>query len=616
MINYKNNVQRYTAASAALSNILKKTSGFRLGIFICSLVVILVLANERLIQPLIIVTPVCVLAFVLIVRRYFKLSIQKNHADFLTQINENEILRQENKLSDFHSGQTFPNRDHSYTSDFDIFGKHSLFQLINRTTTESGSAMLAQWLSEPASREEISERQEAIRELIPKLYWRQDFQASGMQFENKKSAYNKLLIWVKKPAKLLSDQYKYLLVSVLLSILSTSAVVYFVYGLLSTVSFSIYYIIPLVISLFVNRRVLKRIRPIAEEIIDSTHVNIKTLGGYQALIRKIEGEEFNSPLLNHLRSTFSQHGYSASIEINGLLRIMEIFQMKGTKGSIGKNDFYGIFNSLWFFDVYLIIMTEKWKQRNRPFLISWASAVSEFEVLSSLAGFAYSNQTFTFPEITMEPYIIDFKELGHPLISSERRVCNDFNLNGRGEIALITGSNMAGKSTFLRSVGVNLVLALMGAPCCASSGRVSHLKIFTSMRTQDNLEEGISSFYAELKRIEQLLHLVTSGEPVFFLLDEMFKGTNSQDRYAGGASLIKQLSELNAFGIISTHDLELAKLTANQKTVTNFSFNSEIKHGQIIFDYALTQGICKDFNARELMKKSGIKILPYAEENS
>ncbi|MCF0056321.1 MutS-related protein [Dyadobacter sp. CY356] len=606
---YINNIQRYKTKSAALSTELKGVSTWRLGVFLLSVIIILILANEKLIVPLLLVVPVCILAFVLIVKRYSKLSLEKQHVDFLLEINEDELLRQENGLSGFPSGQMFVNRNHPFVSDFDIFGTHSLFQLINRTTTEFGQSLLARWLGEPASRDEILERQKAVKELTPKIDWRQDFQASGMRFNNEKSAFNKLLTWIEKPAKLLPHQFKYLVISILLSILSTSAAAYFLYGLLSEVTFSFYYILPLVISLFINRRILKTTRHISEEIIDSTHANIKTLGGYQALIDRIETEEFDSVLLQRLRSVFNQNSYSASKEINGLRTILEIFQTKGTKGSIGKNDFYGIFNSLWFFDFYLIIMTEKWKKKNRPFLISWASAVSEFEVLSSLAGFACSNDTFTFPEIVAEPYVIDFKELSHPLILNGKRVYNDFAFHGRGEIALITGSNMAGKSTFLRSVGINLVLAFMGAPCCARSGRVSHLKIFTSMRTQDNLEEGISSFYAELKRIEQLLKLVESGEPVFFLLDEMFKGTNSQDRYAGGASLIKQLAGLNAFGIISTHDLELAKLTANQKNITNYSFNSEINDDEIIFNYRLTKGICTDFNARALMKRSGIKII-------
>jgi DNA mismatch repair ATPase MutS len=167
---------------------------------------------------------------------------------------------------------------------------------------------------------------------------------------------------------------------------------------------------------------------------------------------------------------------------------------------------------------------------------------------------------------------------------------------------------MAGKSTFLRTVGINLVLAFTGAPCCASHARVSLLHIFTSMRTQDNLEESVSSFYAELQRIEQLLRLVGEGQPIFFLLDEMFKGTNSQDRFRGGVSLIRQLGELNAFGMISTHDLDLAKLTKDF-AIENFSFNSVISDGQISFDYRLTPGICTDFNASELMKRSGIRIL-------
>jgi DNA mismatch repair ATPase MutS len=202
-----------------------------------------------------------------------------------------------------------------------------------------------------------------------------------------------------------------------------------------------------------------------------------------------------------------------------------------------------------------------------------------------------------------------FGQLGHPLLPPAKRVCNDFALEGQGSIDMITGSNMAGKSTFLRTVGINLVLAFVGAPCCASTASISSIRIFSSMRTQDNLEEGISSFYAELKRVEQLLALLEKGEPIFFMLDEMFKGTNSKDRHKGGFSLIKQLADLNAFGLISTHDLDLATLAGKHELVTNFSFNSEIKEGEMLFNYTLTPKLCTDFNASELMKRSGIKIL-------
>ena len=607
---YKSKIQEYHAAVSKLENVINKLSALRLASFVLSVALIMVLANARSVGFVLIVAPVCMFGFALLIKHYNKLFYLKQHTTFLKQINEEEVSRQENKLSGFETGQTFLKRDHAYVSDLDIFGTHSLFQLINRATTETGQGLLAAWLSEPASKEVILQRHEAITELSPKLDWRQDFQASGMFFSNTKSDYAKLLDWIEKPVKLLHQRAKYLATGVLLSIISTSAAAYFIYGLLSDQErFSIAHAFPLIISLFINSRVLKKINPVTEEVIQGTLHNVKTLRGYQSLIAKIESEKFQSGILLKLQSAFSTGGYSAVSEINKLGKILDVFQQKSTKKPIGGNSFYAIFNILWLFDIYLIILAEKWKYKNSGSLKIWAPAVSEFEVLSSLAGFSYSNPSFTFPEIEEEPCIIDFRMLGHPLLRPERRVSNDFNLVGRGEIAMITGSNMAGKSTFLRTVGVNLVLALTGAPCCAASGRVSHMKVFSSMRTQDNLEEGVSSFYAELKKIEQLLKLIESGETIFFLLDEMFKGTNSQDRYKGGVSLIRQLNELNAFGIISTHDLELAKLSGNHLSVANFSFNSEIQGDEMIFNYKLTEGICKDFNASELMRKSGIKIL-------
>lgn len=607
---YENKIREYETALAEAEKELKNLSTLRLLAFLGSFALIIFLANARLAPLVWLLAPVCMLGFGLLIRNYNKLSYQKKNITFLKDINEQEVLRQQNKLSDFPSGQAFIDRNHPYAADLDMFGPHSLFQLINRATTESGQVLLAEWLAQPASEKIILQRQQAIKELTSKLDWRQDFQAAGMHFTNSKSGYQKLLTWIEKPATLLPDQLKYMSVSIFLASVSTAAAVYFVYGMMYYMQdFSLRYILPLIISLIINSLYLKKLRPIAEDIIDNTHNNVIILGGYQSLITRIESGHFQSEILQRLKSAFSEGTYSAAHEISGLKNILSVFQMKGSKRSVGKNDFYAIFNILWLFDVHLIILTEKWKQKNGPQLRTWAGSVSEFEVLSSVAGFAYSNPSFTFPEIQKEPYSIHFEMLGHPLLNPERRVSNDFDLEGRGEIAMITGSNMAGKSTFLRTVGINLVLALIGAPCCAKSGRVSHMKIFTSMRTQDNLEEGVSSFYAELKRIEQLLKLIESGEPIFFLLDEMFKGTNSEDRYKGGASLIRQLSELNAFGMISTHDLELARLAAKHMIVANFSFNSEINSGEIIFNYLLTKGICTDFNASELMKRSGIRIL-------
>lgn len=580
---------------------------YRLLVFIFAIVIITILANERMIALVAIAALFGFLGFGHVINRYNRTVYLKRHTTFLKEINAQGMLRLENKLSEFESGQNYIRYEHPYIADFDIFGQHSLFQLINRTTTESGRELLAAWLSEAAAKEVILERQEAILELSPKLDWRQNLQALGMHHQNAKSDYQKLLAWIEQPVHLLPQQTKYLMAAILLSLLSTAAFILYLAHAFSSDSFT--YLIPLAIILAVNYfAVIKRIKPFTSEILENVD-NAKILGNYQSLIVKIKVEKFHSAILQRLQSAFSQGNLSAASEIRMLKKILQVVENTG-------NQLYPIFNIFWLIDIHWILATERWKERNRNHLRSWAAAVSEFEVLSSLAGFAYSNPSFTFPDIKTAPYIIHFERLGHPLISPEKRVCNDFTLKGQGQIAMITGSNMAGKSTFLRTVGINLVLALTGAPCCATAGQVAHMKVFSSMRTQDNLEEGVSSFYAELKRVEQLLQLIESGQAIFFLLDEMFKGTNSQDRHKGGASLIKQLSEMNAFGMISTHDLELAKLTEKHKIVNNYSFNSAIQEGAMTFDYTLTPGICRDFNASELMKRSGIKILPMVEDNS
>lgn len=608
---YQDNLEKYREQVLEVTKKLKDISLARISLFAYSFLLVIVLANVGLAIAVGIIIPLCGLGLIHFIRKSNEITYQKEHLDFLEKINEQEVLRIENKLSTFPSGKSHIRLDHPYVADLDIFGSHSLFQLINRTTTESGENCLASWLSQSASTDVIINRQKAIQELSPNLEWRQDFQASGMHYSNTKSDYRKLLEWLEKPEQLLPHEKQYIYVSIFLGILSTVTLIFhFIYAYTSGY---ILHTLPLVFVLIINSLFLRRIKPIAEEIITDTHKNTKILGGYESLILKIDSKKFNSKILQQLQSIFKLQGYSAANEIKKLRKILELSQLKGIKG-IGGNQFYPLFNSFWIVDTYWIIQTERWKKKNRSHLQLWADAVSEFETLCSIAGFAYSNPTYTYPEFKKEPFTIHFEMLGHPLISPKDRVSNDFDLEGHGKITMITGSNMAGKSTFLRTVGANMVLALMGAPCCAKTGKVSNVGIFSSMRTQDNLEEGVSSFYAELKRIEQLLTLVNSGKPTFFLLDEMFKGTNSKDRYKGGFSLIKQLREMNAFGIISTHDLELAILAGKHMLVDNFSFNSEIKESELFFDYKYTDGLCKDFNASELMKRSGINIINDFEE--
>lgn len=605
---YQENIKKYNIKTLRLKKVLNRISLLRLLIFVISITILITLFSINLITPIYIVFPISIISFSIVIKHHNKIAYLRQHTSFLKRINESEIQREKCNLEEFDTGHQFINQNHPYTSDLDIFGQHSVFQLVNRTTTESGTIRLSEWLSEPALDFEIHDRQKAIKELSQKLDWRQDFQASGMHFQNKKSDYYKMLDWVEAPVVLLKYRRIYIAIAIILSVLSLLSLYVFVVNLDSLNG--VIYLSLLIIVLFINYMILRKVKPIAENIVETSTENLKTLRGYWTLIKKIECERFKSKKLQEIQSILIKDKYSAYNEINRICKILDFSHQRPIKKiAIGGNYLYPLLNSFLLLDIYLILGTEKWKSKNKTFLKLWVEAVSEFEVINSFAGFCYSNLSYTFPEIVEKNNYVHFESLGHPLINSNSRVCNDFHSDGHGDIVMITGSNMAGKSTFLRAVGVNLVLALAGAPCCAKNGQISNLKLFTSMRTQDNLEKGISSFYAELNRIEKMLKLIENNQNIYFLLDEMFKGTNSEDRHKGGFSLINQLNKLKTSGIIATHDIELAKLSENKKLVANYSFNSEIINDSMIFSYKLYKGICYDFNASELMKKSGIEIL-------
>ncbi|MFT4760601.1 MAG: hypothetical protein ACI9XO_004819 [Paraglaciecola sp.] len=607
---YSNNIKTYDAKLLKLSKSLSRFSLLRVFVFVITVAILITLVNFKLITSIFIVLPILIICFAIVIKHHDKIAYLKKHTSFLKKINESEILREQLNLEKFDTGHQFINQNHPYTSDLDVFGEHSIFQLVNRATTESGRIRLSEWLSAPAPNAEIQDRQKAIKELAQKLDWRQDFQASGMPFQNKKSDYAKLLAWVEKPAVLLKHQQIYLAIAIILSVLFFLGA-YFLYDSLNSKNGNhVIYFSFLILILLVNYMILRKVRPIAENIVETSTEHLSTFRGYRSLINKIESEPFKSKKLDDLQSIFLKGKYSACNEIDRICKLLNFSHQRPIeKIPIGGNYMYPLLNSVLLLDIYLILGTEKWKSKNKAFFKSWAEVVSDFEVINSFAGFCYSNPSYTFPEITEKRYYVHFEALGHPLLIANKRVCNDFKSVGQGDVVMITGSNMGGKSTFLRTVGVNLVLALAGAPCCAKYGEVSNLKLYTSMRTQDNLRQGISSFYAELNRIENMLKLIDHSPNIYFLLDEMFKGTNSEDRYKGGISLINQLSQLKTSGIIATHDIELAKLSGHKKLVTNYSFNSEIKDNSMIFSYKLDAGICTDFNASELMKRSGIEIL-------
>jgi DNA mismatch repair ATPase MutS len=324
---------------------------------------------------------------------------------------------------------------------------------------------------------------------------------------------------------------------------------------------------------------------------------------YEELTLQVENESFESELLKKTQQKlFSQKKIKASKQIGKLDAIVDWMGLR-------YSGIYGVVDSLFFWDFHCVRALEKWKKNSGKTLRNWLEAIAEFEVLSSLALLSYDNPHWSFPEISNERYEFEAKGLGHPLLPVDEMVPNDLSFENEGSILMITGSNMSGKSTMLRTVALNLVLAYLGAPVCAQSLKCSIMNIYTSMRTSDNLEKNISSFYAELLRIKMILEAAKQGERMLFFLDELFKGTNSRDRKIGAETVIKTLTKAKVSGFVSTHDLELADLEADKSiNLTNYYFKEHYVDQKIKFDYKMRAGVSNTSDAIYLMKMIGLDV--------
>ncbi|OJJ18100.1 hypothetical protein BKI52_29165 [marine bacterium AO1-C] len=533
--------------------------------------------------------------FIALIKRHNRIVYQRNQYRFLAQINQEEILRLDNQLKDFADGNQHLPQGHFYASDLDIFGRHSIFQLLNRTTTQRGEQTLAAWLLNPARPKEIQARQEATQELKEMLDWRQAFQARGKHGQAEGIAINQLFDWGAESPKIMNKKWL-VLMTYIMPIVSLAAMIIMGIGLTT------YHI--LFIPMFINGLFLGMTFKDIQNTHGKTDKSSATLKSYTQLLKNIEEASFNSDKLQKIKALTATETGTASQKIARLATILaNLDQRKNILFSFPANFFF-----LW--DIIWVTRLEKWRQTTRREIVGWLKAINQMEALNSLAGYAYANPAAVIPKISNQDYVIEAANLGHPLINGQERITNSVTLTGLGNTMVITGSNMSGKTTFERTVGVNVVLALAGAPVCADQFTVSPMQVFTSMRTQDSLEENISSFYAELKRLKQLIdHLESNPRlPVLYLLDEILKGTNSQDRHLGAKALVYQLHGHKATGLVSTHDLELGILEKQTDFIQNYSFNSQIEGDKIFFDYKLTPGICRSFNASKLMQNMGIEI--------
>lgn len=536
---------------------------------------------------------VAVSLLLLFVNLSSKLSARKKLLEELLDINQSEIKALRWDLGDFDPGMSYIDPEHPYGSDLDIFGERSLFQYLNRTSISKGRECLAGWLSHGTEPAMILERQQAVGELCDKLDWRQAFYASGRLSKETEQDYSDLISWLSTRSMMLSSRI-YRILLILLPVLTISS--------LAMISWMIPWNIPVTLIILQLGLVgwnLRRINHHHNQLSRKFELLVK----YAELIRMVEGEPFESSRLKALQQQLRSEGRSAVQKLRSLARIVTDFDRR-------LNMIMGIvLNGLLMWDLQCILRLEKWKQGSARDLPGWFAILGEFEALNSLAGFRFNVPGTVFPIPDRDGPIIQAASLGHPLIHPDENVPNDIRMEQFGQFMLITGSNMAGKSTFLRTVGVNLVLAAAGAPVMARQMHFSPVEIFTSMRIRDSLGSRESTFYAELKRLRRIIDFHNQGQQALVLLDEILKGTNSRDKHFGSVMFIRQLIELDSAGLIATHDLELSRLEAEfPEHIKNYCFEVQIDRQEFTYDYKLRKGVCQTMNATELMKKMGISI--------
>lgn len=579
----------YHKQAEKLASLFNRISIIRISVFIVYLIILIYLANEREATGIAILTVIFLGAFGWIVKYHNRIRYSRNHCRFLEEINLNEIERRNGRLASFDKGADFIDEDHAYSSDLDIFGNSSLFQLVNRTVTVPGRELLAERILSPLTIDEISENQESAQELESDVEWMQQFEATGMHHKNESFNEERFNEWMQQGTVFTKSAHNFIRF-----FLPGLFILIFTLILFDQVPFQLLYLIFAINGVYIWR-IFNRVKETSEYASDS----LDTLKAYRSLLQILEKKEFKSSRLQSLKGAIETKGRSASNIVNSLVSFSEKLDSRS-------NIFYWILNIIFLLDMHWMVQLDLWKKKYAGTSSHWFDTVNEFEVLVSLASTANTSD-LSWPKVSASKYHVRFEKVGHPLIPVNERVDNDFSSSGKGTCLIITGSNMSGKSTFLRTVGINLVLAYAGGPVCAQMADISIFSVFSGMRVKDNLSEHVSSFYAELKRIRQLLDLVDSSEiPVFYMLDEILKGTNSADRHKGSESLIMQLIQKECMGLISTHDIELGVLADKDQRIENYNFSSIIRDNEIIFDYLIRAGICESFNASKLMEKMGI----------
>ncbi|MGJ1269324.1 MutS-related protein [Sphingobacterium spiritivorum] len=539
-----------------------------------------------------------ILLFAFLIRRQSRLEKERDNLKAYLRVNENEILLRDQRINCYSEGQEFEDGRHPYLSDLDIFGRYSLFTLVNRAATKLGIQQLAQWLSAPANKETIQQRQDAVKELSAELHWCQQLQTTlifnlDQQIEVK--------AFLRKYFESGDFSFGNAFMRIYVAIVPFVMLAGIILALAGVKVIGYVFILALVHILW-TLAMAGRVSVFSSKIDKVGGI----LNAYADGIRLVEERQWSSALTNSLQQRVSVQGNKGKLsaafkELGGLINKLD------ARNNILVGTVLNMF-LLWDFKQVMAIV--KWKSRYEENILEAFDVIAEYEALLSFATLKRNYTDWAFPVLLEDTKHgkITGEAINHPLINEAYAVANNYDANEH-RIALVTGSNMAGKSTFLRTIGINAVLAYAGAPVCASSLELPIYKLITYMRIKDNLNESTSTFKAELDRMKYILDTVGQKKDSFFLIDEMLRGTNSVDKYLGSRAIIKKLISMDGKGMVATHDLQLSTLeTEYPGIVRNYHFDIQVKEGEMLFDYKLKDGECKVFNASMLLKGIGVEI--------
>jgi len=588
---YRKRISRHEAEADRFRKKADWIAVARMFLFLAMIILAWYFIRER--QAAGLVIPLALLAgFLWLVRQAAGIRRKIRFLELLREINQQEIRAMEGDYSAFDTGEVYADYHHPYSYDLDIFGVHSIYRMITRAATPLGKDRLAERLSDPGTDPGlIRKRQEAVRELASKLDWRQDFLATARESDWESGKSRNMQTWLAGTDRFTGNPF-YSLLLLLNPILAFLIPVLIIFHL-SPFSFLLYYILPTIVILSLTRSINREQQKV-ERLLD-------LFRKYRGLLELIESENFHSDKARELKQTLYHDDIPASDAMKKLTSLLWGLEVRGNMIMAF------ILNVTFLWDILLMVRLERWRRRYREDFSQWIDTVAEFETLNSFATLASNRPDCAYPEILDGPFRMEIKEGGHPLIQQAKRVDNSLSFNEQGRIYLITGPNMAGKSTFLRMAGVNMILAMAGGPVCAKSMSLVPVRICSSVRTNDSLGDDESYFYAELKKLNRIILGLETNPPLFVIIDEMLKGTNSRDKHEGSAELIRRMVLLGASGLVATHDVELgtlAKEFAGKLEPRCFEVTTE--GSQLKFDYILRPGISKSLNATFLMKQMEI----------